>query len=74
MVVDSIPPVAECRPNDHRKDAPRLLRYFEHSKLKVSQSHQRAYKGSNSTIGFRKTEENLEDVSIEVNINLRSPV
>ena len=48
--------------------------YFEHSKLKVSQSRHRAYKGSSSTIGFRKTEENLEDVSIGVNINFRSLV
>ena len=48
--------------------------YFGHSKLKVSQFHPRAYKGSSSTIGFRKTEENLEDVSIEVNVNFRSPV
>ena len=27
-----------------------------------------------STIGFKKTEENLEDVSIEVNVNFRSLV
>ena len=36
--------------------------------------HRRAYKGSNSTIGFRKTEENLENLSTEVNVNFRSPL
>ena len=42
--------------------------------MKASQSHHKAYEGSNSTIGFRKTEENLVDVSIEVNVNFRSLV
>ena len=48
-----------------------IVWYFEHSKLEPYKSRCRAYKGSNSTIGFRKTEENL---STEVNVNFRSPL